>query len=217
MKNYKVRVGVVTAVLAIILMGLSIFIQRKAVNIKPQIQVYKATKTLKIGDKINSSNCEPTNIDMTSDSLNYVKSLNDTSNMIVKEPIYKGEDINKNRLVDKSDNSVYIADSTTRKFSIPVSYIDDPFSLTFRKGDKVDILFTQIDNGAESKIANTKVEMPNAIVVGAIDENGALINDSDKNKLATAILFQSTTGNIINITQDQYKGKFKFAEVPNNN
>lgn len=212
----KVRFIVIWAIITVIITVISIIVQSNLVISVPKAKIYQAAKQLSVGDTIKESDLKLVEIDLTQDSSNYVHNLSDAVGKRVKQTIYESENINKQRLVSKSDPDYFFGNSESRRFSIPTNYIDDPYSLTFRAGDIVDILFTPTVDSTNKTQVSSEVVMQHVTVVGAIDNSGELLSEKDKNTLATAILFESNTGNILQITAEQYKGKFKFVKYPLN-
>ena len=208
----KVRVVIIAAILTVILTGLSIYVQNAVVNNIPKVTVYIATADIQAGNIVNDNNITSKQIDLTLANANYITIKSDIVNKVAKNTIYNGDIININRVTNKDDQNLFIGNGDIKRFSIPTAYIDDPYSLTFRKGDFVDIIFT--DTSTSSKTSD--VVLKKVLVVGAIDQNGTLLTQDNHNTLATAILFQSITGDILTVTSDQYKGKFKFIKYPDN-
>jgi hypothetical protein len=209
MKN-KIRFIAIFAFLAVALTGLSIFLQSKLTLSIPKTTVYRAIKSISIGEKLTIADLQPIQIDLTQSSSDFITDLSQSANMIVKQAIYKGEIVNKNRLISKSDPSYFQSDSNHR-FSIPTTYIDDPYYSSFKQGDVVDIIFTpsRTNNGTTA----STVVLAQATVIGAIDADGNIVTSAALSK-ATAILFQSSTDNILSISTDKYQGKFSFAMYP---
>jgi Flp pilus assembly protein CpaB len=204
----SLKTVVVTVIITAVLFIGSVMFYRFCINAKPMGTVYRATRDILIGNTVHKSDLAARSINLTDFNSSYVSNLSEAVGKVVKQKIYKGEDVNAKRLADKSDPTLFIS-SNAKRFSIPTSYIDDPYSLTFRAGDVVDIIFTN------TQTKTSKVVLPHAVVVGAIDQSGTTLND-DSTSLATAIIFQSTTNNILTITAGQYEGKFKFVKYPDN-
>jgi hypothetical protein len=206
----KIKFIAIFASLAIALTALSIFLQTKLTLSIPKITVYRAVKSISIGEMLMTADLQPIQIDLTQRSSDYITDLSQSSNMVAKQVIYKGEIVNRNRLISKSDPSYFQSDSNHR-FSIPTTYIDDPYYSTFKQGDIVDIIFTpsRTNNGTTA----SKVVLTHVTVVGAINADGNIVTSGASSK-STAILFQSSTDNILNISADKYQGKFSFAMYP---
>lgn len=209
MKN-KIKFIAFFAFLAVALTGLSIFLQSRLTLSIPKTTVYRTIKAMSINEKLTTADLQPIQIDLTQSSSDYITDLSQSSNMIVKQAIYKGEIVNKNRLISKSDPSYFQSDSNHR-FSIPTTYIDDPYYSAFKQDDVVDIIFTpsRANNGTTA----SKVVLPRVTVIGAMDADGNIVTTASSSK-ATAILFESSTDNILNISADKYQGKFSFAMYP---
>lgn len=206
----KRRIVVGTIMGSIILILLSVMIQKSLVNRETDIVVYKANKKIEVGDKISGQDISQIKLKASDDSKDYIKSEEELKGMRVKETIYPNEAINKNRLISESDKD-YFNEKNKRKFSIDSAYFDDTFSLAIPKGTVVDILFTNTDDSG--KQVETVVQLKNVKVLGRINSDGNLIEDG-KPGLAQGVLFESSTNDIIDTTKNQFKGKFKLIQVP---
>jgi len=209
MKN-KIRFIAIFAFLAVALTALSIFFQTKLTLSIPKATVYCATKTISIGDKITGSDLQPIQIDLTQKTADDITEISQVENTVAKQQIYKGEIVNSNRLISKSDPS-YFATGNNHRFTIPTTYIDDPYYSTFKQGDVVDVYFTPTTNNNISSKA--KPVLTHVTVIGAVDSDENIITSTASSK-ATAILFQSSISKILNINDYKNKGKFSFSMYP---
>lgn len=211
----KLRYIVICAVLAIVLSIVSILVQSNLTISIPKITVYNATQTINVGSKITKGDLVAQQINLSEYNDNYVTNESKVNGLVACATIYQGEHINSKRLISSSSPNYFVGTADTRRFSIPTAYIDDPYSLTFRAGDVVDILFTPSSTGTTTAV-QTQVLVQHATVVGAVDSKGNVITTGNDGSLVTAMLFESTDANIQLITSDQYKGKFKFTRYPLN-
>ena len=205
------RVLLITAVISIVLIILSVIIQRNAINAQPTMTVYKAADNITAGSTITKHDLTATTIYWNQEIPSYIKNLNDAVGKMAKENIYKDEIVSGNRLIDNNNSQNIISDDKQR-FSIPASCIDDPYSLTLRKGDMVDIIYTNAASAQGSAKTNIKSEVvvPHVLVVGALNKEGKLITNGEVN--ANAIIFDATQVDILKLTQCQYQGKFRFVK-----
>lgn len=209
MKDRK-KIIVGTVIMTVVLTLLSVGIQKRLINKEIKVTSYRLLSDVKQGDEITSDMLEEIKLDSSSNNNDYIKSKSEVDGYVVKEKMYKGETINKKRLMNKSDKNYSLAKGT-RKFAIECTYFDDTYSLSVPNGSVVDIMFTELD---DKKNSTTTVELEKIKVVGKLDSNGKYIeNDSIK---AQAILFESPTGDIVDVTTKQFKGKFKLVTVPLN-
>lgn len=215
MKN-KVRFIVLWALITVVVTVASIIVQSNLTITTPKINIYKATKQIAIGTPITKADLIAKPIDLKDNLSDYVTDESEIVGLVAKQTIYEGEPINKERLISKSDPNYFVGKDNLRRFSIPTNYIDDPYSLTFRNGDVVDIIFTPLADGTSKALVSSQVIMKHVTVVGAINDTGVILTEKDKNTLATAILFESDTDTIQQITSNQYKGKYKFVKYPLN-
>lgn len=210
------KVILLTALITVILSTISISVQKKLGNVDSGMTVYKINKDVETGYEIDKEkDLVEEKISISEDSTNYIKNRNEVDGQVVISTIYKNEKVNKKRLANKNDPGIFMADSELdRRFSIPVAYIDDQYSLTFREGDIVDIVFTEVNGSGVKANINSEVVLTNARVVGAINSSGKFLSAKDNNELANSIVFESTTDQILNVSEKQYQGKFKFIKVP---
>jgi Flp pilus assembly protein CpaB len=212
----KVRLLVICSILAVALSVASILIQSNLTISIPKRVVYQAVNRLNVGDVVKDSDIKSASVEIIMTTPDMATDKSQVVGKAVKQTIYAGESINVNRLTEKSDPNYFVGSADARRFSIPTSYIDDPYSLTFRQGDVVDIIFVPSNKNGNMAVApQAQVVMKHVMVVGAIDQNGAMLAKGS-NTLATAIIFESDSANALTITADQYAGKFKFVKYPLN-
>ena len=102
-----------------------------------------------------------------------------------------------------------------RKFSIPMTYIDDPiFTGTLRQGDLIDIYHTELPT-AKNPTPTTTLVVQKAIVVDAVDSNGRHLTKNDT-QLASEIILEGEPEQTLKLTNKQFTGKFKYAQTQKN-
>ena len=191
----------------IILTFISVAIQKQLVNKETTITTYKFVNNISKGSEIKDEDLTELKVSVYDGSDNYLKSKTEIVGRVAKENIYVDEVINKERLIAESDFD-YFNTKGNGQFGIDVTYFDDTYSLSMPTGTVVDLYFTSID---DQKNVLTEVKLKNVTIVGRVDSEGKPITET---KLAQSIIFESEEKEIINITQDQYKGKFKLVKVP---
>lgn len=214
LKNKKI---IAASMAAAVVLGISIFsIEKKAVTYKPTTNVYVATKQIKAGSTLNSSNCkiEPMQISLISTGDN-LTSQDDVAKAkkIAKETIYKGEIINKNRVINKSDPQAVALTLKKDKveFSINAQMLDN-YAGTYREGDMVTIIYTPNATNANPN-PQAKVLIPKIKVLGAVDSQGKFLKQGDKDTLASGLSFAGTNEDMKAVAQDQGTGTFKIGRL----
>lgn len=213
LKNKKIMA--ISAVAAV-LIGCTIFsIEKKAVTYEPTEKVYVATTNISPGSKLNSKNSKIKNIKISDTTSDVLKSSDNITKVrkIVKSSIYKGEYINKNRLVDENDPQAKAlkikADQV--EFSINTQLLDN-YAGTYREGDLVTLDYTP-----KSSNSNQNPKTVNLVdkikVLGAIDSEGKFLKPGDENSLATGISFVGTRKQMLQVANAQDKGTFKIGRL----
>ena len=208
---------VAISIIAAAVIGISIFyIEKKAVQYKPTTNVYIATKKINAGSPLDKSNCkvEAIQVSMISAGSNLTPKDNALDGKkIAKENIYKGEIVNKNRVINKEDPQ---ATAITLKkgeveFSINAQLLDN-YAGTYREGDMVTIIYTP---NATNKNPNpkSKVLIPKIKVLGAIDSQGKFLKPGDKDALAAGLSFSGTNEDMKAVAQAQSSGIFKIGRL----
>lgn len=211
----KSKIIIFTAILTVILFITLIALDKKAANFTQKVKVLYSITNISKGSKLNKINFRIVSVDIDKIPVDAVTSFDEIKNKYAADNIYSNEPLNKKRLTDKNIKKDLILEPNMRKFSIPMTYIDDPFAGTLREGDVVDILHTTMPSATNSNTTTT-VMVQQAHVLGAIDANGNFLSTSNKNTLAVAILFEGDLNEAAELTNKQYAGKYKFVQVPLN-
>ena len=119
---------------------------------------------------------------------NIVKSYNEIVGKRTKVPLYEGELINRDRLLD---NQEYMdEDSSQRQISFPISDIDQ--ALNLKKGDYMDLWI--IPKSEESKLNTNKI-FEKLQIIEIVNTDKQIINDGEKSEsseLAIYVVLQLT-------------------------
>jgi Flp pilus assembly protein CpaB len=214
LKNKKI---VAVSIIAAAVIGVSIFyIEKKAVTYKPTTNVYIATKQINPGTPLDKSNCkvETIQVSIISTGSNLTPKDNESkTKKIAKETIYKGEIINKNRVINKDDPQA--AAITLKKdeveFSINAQLLDN-YAGTYREGDMVTIIYTPNATNTNPNPKST-VLIPQIKVLGAIDSQGKFLKPGDKDALAAGLSFSGTNEDMKAVAQAQSAGTFKIGRL----
>lgn len=208
------KIAIISLLLTIVLFALSIKIERKLTNYTPKTTVLIAIQTIDAGTELSkdSNAFIEKSVPMDLATIGTIKSKEELEGKATTEKIYAGEIVNKSRIVDKTSLTNVLISPNERTFSIPVAMLDDPFAGTLRNKDKVDILFTNAPTpGNPAKTINL---VKKATVVGALDSSGKFLLPSDKNVLASAILFSGTIEDGGKVANSMNTGRFKLLKLP---
>lgn len=215
MNKRKFIILISTVVLTITLFSIETYLQRKAVKFTPKTDVVICTTTSKQGKNLSGSSFTLEERPVTDVPSSAIKNLNEIKDKVAISTIYKGEILNKNRITSKDDPN-YFGTSGMGRFSIPMAYIDNPvFAGTLRNGDVISIIHTDTPT-AQQPIPQTNVQVKQAKVVAAIDNQGKFLQKGD-NVLATEIILEGNQKECVDLTNGQYTGKYKYVQISTGN
>ncbi|MBU3173297.1 RcpC/CpaB family pilus assembly protein [Clostridium estertheticum] len=207
----KVKIITATLIIAILLFSTIIFLQKKAVAYTPKQNVLVCVTGQGAYKSLNNSNFLLVERSVTTIPPGAIKSFAELNGKVTKEDVLPNEVLTNSKLINK-DSGVFLSTPQMRKFSIPMTFIDNPlFSGTLRQGDIIDIFHTTMAT-ANNQTPVTTIEIQKAVVLDAIDTTGKHLSKTDT-QLAAEIILEAEPKATAKLTNSQYTGKFKFVQT----
>lgn len=214
MLKSKFKIIITTFVLSLIFFSLSVYAEKKAANFSPTEKVLVCIPGQKAYKDISNASFALVDRSIATIPPGAVKSYAELKNKVTKDDILPNEVLSTSKLIDKN-SGLYLSSPNMRKFSIPMTYIDDPiFAATLRQGDLIDIFHTELPT-AKNPIPTTTLVVQKAMVVDAVDTNGRHLTKSDT-QLASEIILEGEPEQTLKLTNEQFTGKFKYAQTQKN-
>lgn len=208
----KTKIVILTVLIAVLLFACIVFLEKKLVKTTATVNVVVANQDIQEGELLKKSDFSIAKIPETRVTEDMVKSTNNLDNCYSIQNIYKGEELSKNRITDKNDNSKPYLKPGEVEISIPVSKFEsDVFVGTLRRDDRVDISHTAQNNSNSSNIQGSIVGK-NVRVIGAVNSQGKFLGVNDNNQVAASVIFAGTEEDFLNISKDMASGTFRIAK-----
>lgn len=190
-----------------------IAVEKTLVKYTPTVKVVYCIKDIKRKEKLNSDNFILKDVPITSVDINTVKSMDEIKGMYAKENIYANEVLNKNRIGSQSQVESYTLNEGEREMAITFENLADCVGGTIRKDDKIDIIFTLINNN-NPLLCTTQTKLQGIRVLGAVDSTGKYIDPLDKNTPTVTLIIAAKPEECHIIENLQRYGKIKALKVP---
>lgn len=209
----KTKTVILTVLMAILLFSITVFAEKKLVKTTATVNVVVANEDIQEGTSLKESDFHTEEKPVTRVTDDMVKSLNGLNGFYSTQNIYKGEDLNKNRIADKDNNSKPYLKSGEVEISIPISKFEsDVFVGTLRRDDKVDISHTITKNDSNGTDTDGSIVGKKVRVIGAVNSQGKFLGVNDNNQVATSVIFAGTEEDFLDISKDMASGTFRVAK-----
>lgn len=212
MKNKKIII--LTGLIAIITFGGVIDVERNLSISNPTTNVLVAKHNIKKGSLLASSDFKMEKRFTSDVTQDMVKSESQIEDKYAIENIYKEDAVNTNRIVSKDDSRNPYLSSNKVEFSIPLTSLNnDTFAGTLRQGDIVEVSYVENKNVNSSDSSSNSSSVPKKLeVLGAVDAQGKFLDSSDRNAVASAVMFSGSKQDFESISEKIPDGTFKLAK-----
>lgn len=209
----KFKTIIISLIITVVVFISLIAVEKTLVKYTPTVKVVYCIKDIKRKEQLNPDNFILKDVPITSIDINTVKSINEIKDMYAKENIYANEVLNKNRIGSQSEVESYTLNEGEREMAITFENLADCVGGTIRKDDRIDIVFTLINN-SNPLLCTTQSKLQGIRVLGAVDSTGKYIDSFDKNTPAVTLIIAAKPEECLLIENLQRYGKIKALKLP---
>lgn len=228
----RINMLALSAVLTIIIFVITTAVQKAFVHYEPTTKVVLAIKDIQSNKMLEPYMFKIADVPLSLVmNIKAVKKLEDAQGHYSLEPIHKGEILLEQAIASKGEVKIISVEPGKEKISVRLKAPENAISYQVRTGDNVRLYFT----GRYSELKNITLKkefymssqnyaggedyctvklLENAVILGAFDNNGAVLGDYARREKVDTVVFSVDHEDALMINNCKGQGVFDITGLP---